>query len=156
MVASNLSRPKFSIIPVAVMSIHIYIYMAIHIYSVRGCPRVPTGAHGCPRVSEKASFLSFSPLDNELLRVKNVRKSWLSDLSVSTHGRVQLEPTKILRNTSCSYEYIYVYVYIIICMNICEYVAATRTFTHPHLFIVVPALHTYTHVHTYKHTYTPM
>ena len=71
----------------------------------RGCPRVPTGL-------EKASFFSFSPLENALLRVKNAQKSWLSELLVSGHGRFRIVIVEIPRNTSCSYEYIYVYVYI--------------------------------------------
>ena len=95
----------------------------MRIVNWRGCPRVPTGAHGCPRVSKKAYFFPFSPLENALLRVKNARKSWLSDLSVSTHGRFELVTTKILRNTSCTYEYIYVYVYIYIYIYVWIYVS---------------------------------
>ena len=95
--------------------VYIHTYIKMRIVNWRGCPRVPTGAHGCPRVPtglEKSAFFSFRPLENALLRVKNGRKSWLSELLVSGHGRFRIVIIEILRNTSCSYEYIYVYVYI--------------------------------------------
>ena len=121
MVASNLSRPKFSIIPVAVTSIHIYIYSYtyIHVYIIicmdiceyvcvyidtyikvrivnwSGCPRVPTGAHGCPRVSKKTHFFLLTPLENAFLRVKNARKSRVKELSARARGTSPSAASKI-------------------------------------------------------------
>ena len=97
------------------------IYTHIHKNADCQLARVPTGAYGCPRVPtglEKSVFFIVFTIRKCPFKGQKYTKIVVADLSVSTHGRVQLEPTKILRNTSCTYDYIYMYMGIHIYMSI--------------------------------------